>query len=170
MKTICLNPKVGGKQPKVEHRIYSAEGLSTAVTTCFMPSIGVIELNKNPKHQQDCIQHEDGLCRTLCVGCHGYMPHLTKTAIKEKQMEKRLRIRKLTEGECIRLMGFESKDTESMREAGLSKSIIYHSAGDSIVTTCLVGIFGQLLGKDHRKITEEYSDRLSDEGKAEGNL
>lgn len=38
-KTLCLNSKVDGKQPSLEHRIYDAEGISTAMTTGFLPSI-----------------------------------------------------------------------------------------------------------------------------------
>jgi DNA (cytosine-5)-methyltransferase 1 len=38
-KTLCLNSKVDGKQPSLEHRIYDAEGVSTAITTGFLPSI-----------------------------------------------------------------------------------------------------------------------------------
>ena len=72
----------------------------------------------------------------------------------------RLRIRKLTEAECYRLMGFESKDTEACRKAGQSKANIYHQAGDSIVVTVLMGIFGELLGCDYRKAIEEYTDKL----------
>ena len=37
-KTLCLNSKVDGKQPSLEHRIYDAEGVSTAMTTGFLPS------------------------------------------------------------------------------------------------------------------------------------
>lgn len=38
---ICLNPKVDGKQPSLEHRVYDCGGNSTAVTTGFMPNIAV---------------------------------------------------------------------------------------------------------------------------------
>lgn len=38
-KTLCLNSKVDGKQPSLEHRIYDAEGISTAITTGFLPNI-----------------------------------------------------------------------------------------------------------------------------------
>lgn len=37
--TICLNSKVDGKQPSLEHRIYSDEGCATAVTTSSTSSI-----------------------------------------------------------------------------------------------------------------------------------
>lgn len=77
--------------------------------------------------------------------------------------ENMLRIRKLTEGECYRLMGFEKKDTEACRKAGQSRASIYHQAGDSIVTTCLVGIFGSLLGLDYSKIIENYAKKLHEE-------
>lgn len=37
--TICLNSKVDGKQPSLEHRIYDSSGISTAITTGFLPSV-----------------------------------------------------------------------------------------------------------------------------------
>lgn len=38
-RTICMNSKVNGKQPSLEHRVYDSEGIATAVTTGFHPSI-----------------------------------------------------------------------------------------------------------------------------------
>lgn len=38
-ETICINSKVNGKQPSLQDRIYDSEGISTALTTGFMPSI-----------------------------------------------------------------------------------------------------------------------------------
>ena len=83
--------------------------------------------------------------------------------ILESEKMKKLRIRKLTEGECYRFMGFEKKDYEACREAGQSAANIYHQAGDSIVTTVLMAIFGELLGLDYPKIIGEYADRLHEE-------
>lgn len=83
--------------------------------------------------------------------------------MKDIKNVKRLRIRKLTEGECYRLMGFEEKDTEACRAVGQSKANIYHQAGDSIVTTVLVGIFGELLDMDYQKTISQYADRLHEE-------
>lgn len=75
----------------------------------------------------------------------------------------KLRIRKLTEGECMRLMGFEKKDTEACKAEGLSRANIYHQSGDSIVSTVLVGIFGSLLGMDYREAIEKHADKLHNE-------
>lgn len=72
----------------------------------------------------------------------------------------KLRIRKLTDGECMRLMGFERKDYEACVSAGQSAANIYHEAGDSIVTTVLVGIFGELLGADYGSAIDGYAERL----------
>ena len=38
-RTICMNSKVDGKQPSLEHRVYDSEGITTAVTTAFHPNI-----------------------------------------------------------------------------------------------------------------------------------
>lgn len=54
-------------------------------------------------------------------------------------------IRRLTPNEATRLMGFEDKDYESMREAKLNDSAIYHCCGDSIVVTVLMMIFSRLI-------------------------
>jgi len=64
-----------------------------------------------------------------------------------------LRIRKLVPLETLKLMGFERKDEQAMREQGMSDMAIYHCAGDSIVTTCLMAIFGQML------LTEEETQK-----------
>lgn len=77
----------------------------------------------------------------------------------------KLRIRKLTEGECMRLMGFEAKDTEACKKAGLSRANIYHAAGDSLVTTVMVGLLGSLLDMDYKSAISKYSDKLAEEVK-----
>lgn len=64
------------------------------------------------------------------------------------------RVRKLTERECWRLMGVKDEDFEKVQKSQ-SKSKLYHLAGDSIVTTCLMAIFGQMLDVDwEEKIRE----------------
>jgi DNA-cytosine methyltransferase len=74
-----------------------------------------------------------------------------------------VRIRKLACGECMRLMGFQGKDTDSMIAAGLSKGVVYHSAGDSIAVTCLMQVFGAILGLDAEEKQIAYSDALAAE-------
>lgn len=64
------------------------------------------------------------------------------------------KVRKLTEKESFRLMGVKDEDFDKLKP-NQSKSKLYHLAGDSIVTTCLMAIFGQMLDVDwEEKIRE----------------
>lgn len=60
------------------------------------------------------------------------------------KMEQDLRIRKLTPRECGRLMGVKDEDIDLILENQTNASA-YHLFGDSIVTTCLMAIFSQML-------------------------
>ena len=100
----------------------------------------------------------NGLSPVLLTPTGGYFE--TKILMKGQNMAKKLRIRKLTEGECYRLMGFQEKDPEACKSVGQSKANIYHQAGDSIVTTVLVGMFGELLNLDYHKAISDYADGL----------
>jgi len=68
-----------------------------------------------------------------------------------------LRIRKLTPKECWRLMGVLDTDSELVKQSDSSK---YHLAGDSIVSTCLMGVFGELLGIDYKSKIEELVENI----------
>ena len=82
---------------------------------------------------------------------------------------KRLRIRKLTPKECMRLMGFADEDYQALVDIGLSDSAIYHVAGDSIITTCLVALLSSFVNepREHIKIIEDYVEREIIDGRTE---
>ena len=65
-----------------------------------------------------------------------------------------LAIRKLTPRECFRLMGLKDEDITKIMEHQTNASS-YHLAGDSIVTTCLMAIFGELLDIDWKEKIKE---------------
>lgn len=50
---------------------------------------------------------------------------------------KKYRIRKLTESECFKLMGFTSEDCQRCKDVGISKTQLYKQCGNSIVTSCI---------------------------------
>ena len=60
----------------------------------------------------------------------------------------RWRIRKLTEKECWRLMGFSDEDVDRAAKF-VSPSHLYKQAGNSIITACLIAIFYSLLFNDN---------------------
>ena len=90
--------------------------------------------------------------------------HTTLTAREREsdRMEKKLIIRKLTPLETCNLMGFEKADCQAMRDIGMSDAAIWHCCGDSIVTTCLMAIFGQMLltEEETQKKINDYVERL----------
>ena len=57
---------------------------------------------------------------------------------------KRLAIRKLTEWECLRLMGVNEKRIQQAKQSGISKTQVYKMAGNSIVVHQLHAIFEQM--------------------------
>ena len=90
---------------------------------------------------------KSGVCPTVTTRPEGF-----KTAILP--IDDTYRVRKLTERECFRLMGVKDEDFDKVKK-NQSKSKLYHLAGDSIVTTCLMAIFGQMLDVDwEEKIRE----------------
>lgn len=73
-----------------------------------------------------------------------------------------LRVRKLTPKEYWRLMGVKDSDFIKVSKNQSSNSL-YHLAGDSIVTTCLMAIFGEMLEVDYKekinKLIEEIKEK-----------
>ena len=77
-----------------------------------------------------------------------------------------MRIRKLTPVECLKLMGFERKDEQAMRQVEMTDSGIYHCAGDSIVVSVLCALFGQMLPISENQLKqniEDYVERIKNE-------
>lgn len=69
-----------------------------------------------------------------------------------------LRIRKLVPLETLKLMGFERKDEQAMRSVDMSDMAIYHCAGDSIIATCLMALFGQMLPMSEQELHQKIND------------
>lgn len=101
----------------------------------------VVESPIHRLHQQDAVQHEDGISRCLVVGSHGNSNDYTKTAVSNGNG---YRIRKLTPRECFRLMDVDETDIDKIQAAGISNSQQYKMAGNSIVVSCLYHIFDKL--------------------------
>lgn len=78
-------------------------------------------------------------------------------------IENDLIIRKLTDKEVVRLMGFEDKDYQAMREIGMNKSAIYHQCGDSLIPNIVAMILGCILPCGElgaKTIVENYTDNI----------
>ena len=99
---------------------------------------------------------------------HGPRTHnesIALNTIDRPSVKMDLRIRKLVPLETIKLMGFERKDEQVMREIGMTDSAIYHCAGDSIIVTCLMALFGQMLPISENELKakiENYVETLKE--------
>lgn len=103
-----------------------------------MGGVGMKKSNNNTQwYQQDRIYDNDiGISVT--------------TSFNPNYIDNNLRIRKLTPKECFRLMGVKDEDYERIAK-NQSNASLYHLAGDSIVTTVLMAILGELIGQDYKK-------------------
>ena len=96
---------------------------------------------------------------------HGPRTHnesIALNTVDRPVVKQNLKIRKLTPTECMRLMGFNDDATNSMKEMGMTDNQIYHVAGDSIVVSVLMGIFGKLIGIDYEPKIRELAKRLAE--------
>lgn len=92
-----------------------------------------------------------------------YNPNLSSPTVtthgggnqEEKFLMENLRIRKLTPKECFRLMGVKDEDSDKLDTSNSTK---YHLAGDSIVTTVLMAIFGEMLEIDWEQKVREVTE------------
>lgn len=96
---------------------------------------------------------------TLTGNCHKDLKRKGQGII-EKNNE---RIRKLTERECGRLMGVLDNDIAKIGK-NLSRSAQYHMFGDSIVTSCLMAIFGKMFNVDYESKIKELTKKITGEG------
>lgn len=85
---------------------------------------------------KDRVYDSNGIA-TCCATSNFFMPNYTDG----------LRIRKLTEKECLKLMGFDDEDYEKIKSIGISRSQIYKQAGNSIVVTVIEAIFKELFSE-----------------------
>lgn len=67
------------------------------------------------------------------------------------------RVRKLTEREYFRLMGFSDKDVDILKVNGFSKTQMYKMAGNSIVVNVLEALFKQLYPEKESEVLEKDS-------------
>ena len=176
-ETKCVNSK-GGRagieniQPSIQDRVYSIDGISTSITTSYMPSIledrtivsmrGKTLIPDNPSDRTVCntltsvkkdnivlekivAVDEQNMCiREDTVGTLMTDGSSPKHNNRIAELtESDYRIRKLTPLEVWRLMGFSDEDFHKA-EAENSNSQLYKQAGNSIVVDVLYYIFIEL--------------------------
>lgn len=131
-------------------RVYSTNGLSPTLTT-------MTGGNRQPKIQEQSLKQQHYLIEQN--GTYGYysqqsenftapplkdLSRTLKANMHDASVIENLRIRKLTPKEYWRLMGFRDELFEKAEQVN-SNAQLYKQAGNSIVVTVLMAIFGELL-------------------------
>lgn len=145
---------------------YDRGGLSDLSRTIDTTGSNGVELLMNKEtvfkepfalDEQNGYLRKDGIVGTLTTD--GSSPKHNNRIVEPNLRE--YRVRKLTEKECGRLMGIKDNDIEKIGK-NLSRSAQYHCFGDSIVTTCLMSIFGQLLGQNQAEIETKIQTTINE--------
>ena len=153
----------GGQQPKIvvvgnsvesghaAGNVISADGIAPTVMENHVTVTKVVEVVQRPRGKNKGFSKKMEVCPT--VTSNAFQQNVLLGIGEDRKVEeKRLRVRRLTEKECFRLMGVEDEDF-SAAARHQSNSGKYHLAGDSIVTTVLMAIFGELFGVEwHDKV------------------
>lgn len=141
--------KIGDITSKFEstNRVYSPEGLSPTITTMGggnqEPKIVVMRGRNldNPSDRTTGVHTE----QRLEVNNKSTSNTLTSVQKDNLVLEPTYRIRKLTERECWRLMGFDDNDVDKVKAIGMSKTQMYKQAGNSICVPVLEALLKELL-------------------------
>ncbi len=139
----------------VSRRVYSAEGISPTVHTAGGGQQELKIIEPLAYDEQNGYIRQDGTVGTLTTD--GSSPKHNNRIIEPNLKD--YKIRKLTERECFRLMGVKASDFEKVCK-NQSMSGLYHLAGDSIVTACLMAICGILFGVDYNEKISELVEEL----------
>lgn len=158
----------------IARRVYGTDGLAPTMHTCGGGNLEPKILEPLAYDEQNGYLRQDGCVGTLTTDGNSpkhnnrivepnyelsdTLPENTNVAGKDLV---KYRIRKLTERECFRLMGVKEEDYEKVAK-NQSMSSRYHLAGDSIVTTCLMAIFGLLLEVDYKAKITELTEELKE--------
>lgn len=163
-----LNGKNPNSRQTLEDYIESENGICNCLTT--RPDVlGIAVENLTTKNKRLANMVNKGQIdpnKTQAIDMynqivHEDIMHTIKTNVDKSNMNAithNLRIRKLTPKECFRLMGVKDNDYDRIAE-NQSNASLYHLAGDSICTTVLMAIFGQMVdGLDYEsKIKDFYN-------------
>lgn len=115
------------------------------------------------KSKCPCLTTRTGaMCGSLILICHDFDDIRNLRGVYERDKNTKHNLRKLTPRESFRLMGVKNNDYDKIA-INQDKTIQYHLAGDSIVTTCLMAIFGQMTDIDYESKIEETIKEICSE-------
>lgn len=160
------------KMFEITRRVYSPEGAAPTMHTvgggnlepkiiepALVGGVGEMKSNNGTQfYQQDRVYDSEKVAMA-------HPAQLPDGSYKYRVINgKKYRIRKLTPKECGRLMGVKDEDIANITKRQPT-SLQYHLFGDSIVTACLMAIFGEMLDVDYNAKIDELAAEISKERK-----
>lgn len=165
IKCMCVNNTFGRRRVFL-NSVNKAHGIARTLTTCegqrpqsnfikilnnevtdkpFLPILEATKKGYKEAHEGDYvnIQYPSSKTRRGRVG-NGIANTLLTSKDNGVVVNDPLRLRRLTEKECFRLMGFDDNDCDILKENGISMTQIYKQAGNSIVVDVLEALFKEL--------------------------
>lgn len=137
-KVLTCASRQRGKKPNTYHKIEFGGEIANSITTINTDSM-VAEEIINETDFNEIIESQ--------VQANAEFQQTLDEIMSKVSVEfegKRLAIRKLTEWECLRLMGVPEFMIELAKHSGISKTQVYKMAGNSIVVHQLHAIFEQM--------------------------
>ena len=104
------------------------------------------------------VREDSGVIGTITRNVGADLKRNGQGLIEPRQVD--FRVRKLTEKECFRLMGVKDEDFEKVRK-NQSKSSCYHLAGDALVSTVMMALFGNMMEIDWREKVNNLTEELA---------
>lgn len=155
--------RLGGKFEKTmdcTRRVYDTNGCSPTITTCGGGNTEPKIMENNNYREPFALDEQNACIRNETIGClttDGNSPKHNNRIVEPNICN--YRVRKLTEKECGRLMGVKDADSAKIGK-NLSRSAQYHCFGDSIVTTCLMALFGELTDIDYTEKIKQTVEEI----------
>ena len=121
----------------------------------FCPVGGIFDASyPKSKLRRGRVQGNGSICPTLtCAPESLWIVDSIQTNEDDemKKVIKNLRVRKLTERECFRLMGVDDDRIDKLIESNISRSQLYKMAGNSIVVDVIYNIFRTMFVENNKE-------------------
>lgn len=163
------NVKMSELLPKAVQTIdLEHHGLNIANATkagyLFCPVGGIFDMSyPNSKLRRGRVQGGGMICPTITCNPDNLwvIEALDETSASHPGDRKvKLRLRRLTERECFRLMGLNDEEIDVLLQSDLSSTAMYKMAGNSIIVPVLENVFEKMFIDDKESNTKKQTNAL----------
>ena len=140
------------------------DGISYCFRSGHIPPILICYENMNNIKTDVVIQKYGDRDKDGGYSVHDYSNCISSNSMSDRGqllLDKKYRIRKLTEFETGKLMGFTSEDVQKCKDVGISKSQLYKQHGNSICVSCIKLLFEHLYKSQYDSSYITYDENFT---------